>query len=146
RRVNFLDRSVSHFLYVVLRTTVIIFTDLFFFQQGFYFIVRITTHVTHGNATLLSFTTHHFDEIFTTLFGQRRQRNADVSTRRAWVQTQVRRHDRFFNGRAHGAIEYVDFQRAGIFDSHARQLTQRCWRTVVFHDDAIQQAWRSTAS
>ena len=35
RRINFLDGSVGHFLNVVLRTTIVIFADLFSFSSAF---------------------------------------------------------------------------------------------------------------
>ena len=37
-----------------------------------------------------------------------------------------------------------DFQSTGIFYRYACQLTQRRRRAVIFHDNAIQQAGRST--
>lgn len=83
RRINFLNCRVGHFLYFFLRATIVIFTDRFIFQQSFYFIVRITADVTNGDTRLLRFATDNFRQIFTTFFGQRRQRNANVGARRA---------------------------------------------------------------
>lgn len=83
RRIHFLNCRVGHFLYFFLRATIVIFTDRFIFQQSFYFIVRITTDVTNGDTRLLRFATDNFRQIFTTFFGQRRQRNANIGARRA---------------------------------------------------------------
>ncbi len=102
--------AASVFSVLLPERLIVIFTDRFIFQQSFYFIVRITADVTNNDTRACSASPRTvLRQIFTTFFGQRRQRNAICGTRRTDSKPRSDAMIAFQLGWPHGAVKHVNF-------------------------------------
>ena len=78
-------------------TTLFVFADFLVLGQLLQLGQGIATHVAHGHLGIFGHATRLLGVTLAGLLGQGRHRHTDGGTGAAWVQTQIRGHDRFFN-------------------------------------------------
>src|SRR5689334_5906649 len=92
---------------------------------------HVATHVAHSDARILGIGARHLGDVLATLFGERRQRDADDGARGHRVQAEVRFVDRFLDGLDHGFLPGRNHQRARVFDADVGHLLERRVGAVI---------------
>src|SRR6266571_2103939 len=101
--------------------------------------------ITHCDFSFLGELFNKLDEFPAPLLIERRDGNPNKSPVRYRVEPQVSRQDRFFDGRDHMLIPWLNGNGVYITHAEVRHLIQRYMGTVIFNPDPIKQCGRCLA-
>src|SRR4051794_19917455 len=143
--VDLCDVVVGELLHALLGGALLVVADVAVLDQVPEVLDRVTTNVSHRDATLLRHLPGDLHVFLAALLGQLRNGQADHLAVARRSQSEVGLLDRTLDLLHHGRVERLDRQQARLGDADRRDVLQRRRSVVVVDRDAVEERRRSTA-